>query len=195
MNVASLINEKQLICMLNKLSAKLNRKFSRNHLNSFFLNEHVNHQLHPLSWHHIFRNIQIFKKSMHALRLSTPTSKQMMKARMIKTFNGLRSLNRCLNIRLLNAIKEEKLTDFFIENIYYVLVYILIIKLLSRPIPIVRYFLLKTTPTLIKKHNESPTKNEECWISKLLLILQTHRIYILLKRYSITPKTHWRSII
>ena len=50
MNVAFSINEKQLICMLNKLSAKLNRKFSCNHVNNFFFNEHVNHQLHPLLW-------------------------------------------------------------------------------------------------------------------------------------------------
>ena len=48
MDVAPSTNEKQLICMLSKLSAKLDRKFSRSHLDSFFLNEHVNHQLHPL---------------------------------------------------------------------------------------------------------------------------------------------------
>ena len=33
---------------LGKVLAKLNRKFSHSHLDSFFLNEHVNHQLHPL---------------------------------------------------------------------------------------------------------------------------------------------------
>ena len=50
MDVASSINEKQLICMLSKVLAKLDRKFSHSHLDSFFLNEHVNHQLHPLPW-------------------------------------------------------------------------------------------------------------------------------------------------
>ena len=43
MNVAFSITEKQLICMLNYVLTKLNKKFSRNHLNNFLLNEHVNH--------------------------------------------------------------------------------------------------------------------------------------------------------
>ena len=48
MDVAPSTNEKQLICMLSKVLAKLDRKFSHSHLDSFFLNEHVNHLLHPL---------------------------------------------------------------------------------------------------------------------------------------------------
>ena len=48
MDVAPSTNEKQLISRLGKVLAKLDRKFSHSHLDSFFLNEHVNHQLHPL---------------------------------------------------------------------------------------------------------------------------------------------------
>ena len=32
---------------LGKVLAKLDRKFSHSHLDSFFLNKHVNHLLHP----------------------------------------------------------------------------------------------------------------------------------------------------
>ena len=108
---------------------------------------------------HISKNIQSYKKLMLALLFTTSLSKHEMKIKMTKIYTNLKNLNRCSNIRLLNKIKKEILIDFFTENTFYGLIYIFIIKLLSRSIFIVKYFSLRITLILIKRRNELSQKN------------------------------------
>ena len=138
---------------------------------------------------YIFRNTRKFQKLMLALLFTMLSLKHEMKILKTKDYEKLKSLNKYLNTRFLNEIKKEILIDFSTEFIYYALIYISIIKSLSRSISIVRYFSLKITLIFIKKHNKLLKKSEEILILELLFILSIHQIYILLKQYLTTSRT------
>ena len=96
---------------------------------------------------------------MLALLFTASSSKQKIKIKIIKIYIELENRSSFLNIKFLNEIKKKILIDFFIENIFYDLIYIFIIKLLLKSIFIVRYFLLRKTSIFIKKRNELSQKN------------------------------------
>ena len=108
---------------------------------------------------YILKNIQNYKKLMLALLLIMLSLKQEMKLKMTKIYIELESWSRFSNMKLLNEIKKEILIDFFTENIFYDLIYIFIIELLSRSIFIVKYFSLRITSIFIKRRNELSQKN------------------------------------